>query len=632
MDKFNQFISSLAPKKTAKPSSPFSKPLYPTPTGNSSKVTGVFAPPKPTVTPVTSNAGATNPVVRKTTTSSMLPPAGQQYVNNLSAPEKRDSSGLLINPADAKFDRNTGKSIGGIATPNTPTPTAPTSSPTAPESPYLKYLNSLFDPSQLKSASKASIDANKRLADIQNRNETQQLEGRVNYENALDESGGLRSGAIQTAGGIQRRASAESAYGALEESAAARTAGVYQNNFDSMLGAGKSLYEIEQDQLEQNKPIEVGGVLYQKQEDGTYKPLTPTEQESAEGFTLGEGQTRYDAQGNIIAQGGSSSPITGTYEAGMNPTVDAYVKGIKSGTYKPSDVPEEYQNAVAQAMSQASNQPSESSKEVISIIDTLLANPKLDRIFGPVDQFVGGMLGEAAVAKNYFNQLKGVLSLENRQKLKGQGAISDFEFRVLGQAATALGRNLGNEFARAELQKLKDKLSGNAPIPTTPTEGDVWKAPDGVEYEFKKGLWSPMGSFNKVGGDTNRATSLEDAKARIARNESEGNGGYQALGPVVTSGQYKGERALGKYQVMPGNLPEWSKEAIGRVVTPTEFMNNPQLQEAIVSDRLTKIHKKYGNWSDVASVWFTGQPLAKGGNKKDVLGTTGQDYVRKFNA
>lgn len=628
MDKFNQFISSITPKKKATTS-----PFYPTPTGNSPKVTGVLAPQKPTASPVTSNAGATNPVIPKVTSPrSTLPPAGQQYVNNLSAPEKRDANGLLINPADAKFDRNTGKPIGGITAPNTPTPTTPTSSPTAPQSPYAKYLNSLFDPDQLKSTQDASAQANLRLAGIQSRNEKQALDGRVNYENALDKSGGLLSGARQSANMINRRASAESAYGAIEEGAAARTAGVYQNNFDSMLGAGKSLYEIEQDELKRNEPIEVGGVLYQKQGDGTYKPLTPTEQDSAEGFTLGEGQTRYDAQGNIIAQGGSSSPLTGPYEAGTNPTIDAYVKGIQSGTYKVSDVPDEYQDAVAQAMSQASNQPSESSKEVISIIDTLLANPKLDRIFGPVDQFLGGMLGEAAVAKNYFNQLKGVLSLENRQKLKGQGAISDFEFKVLGQAATALGRNLGNEFARAELQKLKDKLSGNAPIPTTPTEGDVWKAPDGVEYEFKKGLWSPMGNFNKVGGDTNRATSLEDAKARIARNESEGSGGYQALGPVVTSGQYQGERALGKYQVMPGNLAEWSKEAVGRSVTTTEFMNNPQLQEAIVSDRLTKIFKRYGNWSDVASVWFTGQPLAKGGNKKDVLGTTGRDYVRNFNA
>lgn len=632
MDKFNQFINSITPKKKATASPFTNRSAYPTPTGNSPKVTGVFAPQKPTVTPVTSNAGATNPVVRKTNTPSTLPPAGQQYVNNLSAPEKRDANGLLINPPGAKFDRNTGNPTGGVTAPNTPTPTTPPSSPTAPQSPYLKYLNSLFDPTQVKSASDNSTNANLRLSQIQSRNDKQALEGRVNYENALDKSGGLKLGAQQSANMINRRASAESAYGAIEEGAAARTAGVYQDNLNALLGAGKSIYDIEQDEYAKTKPVEVDGVLYQPQADGTYKPVTPIKQEADEGFTLGEGQTRYDSKGNIIAQGNTTSPLGGTYEPGTNPTIDAYVKGIQSGTYKVSDVPEEYQDAVAQAMSQASNQPSESSKEVISIIDTLLANPKLDRIFGPVDQFLGGMLGEAAVAKNYFNQLKGVLSLENRQKLKGQGAISDFEFKVLGQAATALGRNLGNEFAREELQKLKDKLSGNAPIPATPTDGDVWKAPDGVEYEFKKGLWTPMGNFNKVGGDTNRATSLEDAKARIARNESEGSGGYQALGPVVTSGQYKGERALGKYQVMPGNLAEWSKEAIGRSVTPTEFMNNPQLQEAIVSDRLTKIFKRYGNWSDVASVWFTGQPLAKGANKKDVFGTTGRDYVRNFNA
>lgn len=425
MDKFNQFISSLAPKKKAPTSSPF----YPTPTGNSPRVTGVFAPPKPTVMPVTSNAGATNPVVRKTNTPSTLPPAGQQYVNNISAPEKRDTNGLLINPADAKFDRNTGKPIGGT----TPTaPSNPTSTPTAPQSPYLKYLNSLFDPSQLKSASEASINANKRLANIQNRNETQQLEGRVNYEKALDESGGLRSGAIQTAGGIQRRASAESAYGALEESAAARTAGVYKDVYDQMLGAGKTVFEAETaaakaEQDQENKQREFGQKDTQIAQD-------------AEKLKQDAEKLRFDQE---FAQK--------KFEE------DKRQFGLEYALKK-----QELNQKASEASATATGKDAEALGSM-NLINTLIDNPNVDAIFGAIQ---GGLkLGNldprsnVQLARNQFNQVKGALALENRAKLKGQGAVSDFEGRTLESAASALGRNLGDAEGIRQLRQVRGAIA-----------------------------------------------------------------------------------------------------------------------------------------------------------------------------
>jgi hypothetical protein len=141
--------------------------------------------------------------------------------------------------------------------------------------------------------------------------------------------------------------------------------------------------------------------------------------------------------------------------------------------------------------------------------------------------------------------------------------------------------------------------------------------------------------FRGVGGGTNKASnvsSLQDAMRRIARNESDGSGGYKAVGPKITNpkSMYKGQRAIGKYQVMQGNIGPWSKEILGRSVTPTEFYNNPALQEKIVAGKMQQIYKKYGNWADVASVWFTGGPRSTGANKKDVLGTSGAQYVNKF--
>lgn len=140
--------------------------------------------------------------------------------------------------------------------------------------------------------------------------------------------------------------------------------------------------------------------------------------------------------------------------------------------------------------------------------------------------------------------------------------------------------------------------------------------------------------FNGVGGGTNSASnvrSLSDAMSRIARNESDGSGGYKALGPVLSSGMYKGQRAIGKYQVMEGNITPWAKELLGINITPQQFYANPQLQDRLVSAKMNQYYKKYGNWADVASAWFTGGPVSvANAKKKDAFGTSGAQYVNKF--
>lgn len=120
---------------------------------------------------------------------------------------------------------------------------------------------------------------------------------------------------------------------------------------------------------------------------------------------------------------------------------------------------------------------------------------------------------------------------------------------------------------------------------------------------------------------------LKIAKA-IAVTESSGS--PTKRGPVVSKGKYKGQKALGKYQIMPGNLKEWSKEALGKEVTEEEFLNNEALQDQIAVHQMKKIYGQYKNPQDVASVWFTGRPTTGGANAKDDLGTTGSGYVKKF--
>ncbi|TRC78508.1 hypothetical protein FJV80_24510 [Mesorhizobium sp. WSM4310] len=126
-----------------------------------------------------------------------------------------------------------------------------------------------------------------------------------------------------------------------------------------------------------------------------------------------------------------------------------------------------------------------------------------------------------------------------------------------------------------------------------------------------------------VGGD-----GMSAYAAAIRSIESAGSGGYSALGPMLKNGN----QALGAYQVMRSNLPSWSKETFGEVMSPKDFLSNSGAQDAVFEKQFGKYLSKYGNPQDAASAWFTGGPLSTGANAKDVLGTSGSVYVDKFNA
>ena len=113
----------------------------------------------------------------------------------------------------------------------------------------------------------------------------------------------------------------------------------------------------------------------------------------------------------------------------------------------------------------------------------------------------------------------------------------------------------------------------------------------------------------------------------IASIESQGSGGYSAVGPTTQ----KGNRAYGKYQVMDFNIPTWTEKHLGQRLTPNQFLQSPEAQEAVFKGEFGSYVSKYGNPQDAASAWFTGRPQSAGANRSDVLGTTGSGYVNKFN-
>lgn len=71
----------------------------------------------------------------------------------------------------------------------------------------------------------------------------------------------------------------------------------------------------------------------------------------------------------------------------------------------------------------------------------------------------------------------------------------------------------------------------------------------------------------------------------------------------------KSSGAMGKYQIMPGNLAGnkkgWDFEALGRDITSAQFMASPQLQEAIARYKLQQYYNKWGP-RGAAIAWYAG--------------------------
>jgi hypothetical protein len=105
----------------------------------------------------------------------------------------------------------------------------------------------------------------------------------------------------------------------------------------------------------------------------------------------------------------------------------------------------------------------------------------------------------------------------------------------------------------------------------------------------------------------------------------ESGGRYDLLGPTTKTG----DRAYGKYQVMGNNVPQWTKEALGKEMTPQEFLTSPEAQDAVFNTKFGQYVEKYGP-EGAAKAWFAGEKGMKNPNAKDQLGTSVQAYADRF--
>jgi hypothetical protein len=207
-----------------------------------------------------------------------------------------------------------------------------------------------------------------------------------------------------------------------------------------------------------------------------------------------------------------------------------------------------------------------------------------------------------------------------------------------GTVAGGIEQTFGDEKQRAKPQTLPEDEVRALPVddamPALGAPADLLALPS----PDRKRLTGPTTIHGGAPDEPLRLTDQRTPEAQgrasevygpaIAAVESRGSGDYEAVGPITKNG----DRALGRYQMMGRNLPKWTKDAVGRVVSPREFLASPEIQDQVFDHVFGGLVQKHGNAEDAASVWFTGRPQLEGGAARDVLGTTGHEYVAKFKA
>ncbi|EJC75567.1 Prophage tail length tape measure protein [Rhizobium leguminosarum bv. trifolii WSM2012] len=207
---------------------------------------------------------------------------------------------------------------------------------------------------------------------------------------------------------------------------------------------------------------------------------------------------------------------------------------------------------------------------------------------------------------------------------------SDFKNALLNN-----GGDIGKAFADAiqnaimnQVSKLWDKLFDqiiNGIIGSV--TGQAGSASSGIGGAISKAVTGAVSGKAPVIPVSR--SSLPDVSAYAKAIKSiESGGNYGALGPVTNSG----DRAYGAYQVMGANIPSWTKQALGRSMTASEFLTDRGAQDAVFSHKFGGYADRFGA-SGAAQAWFGGPgSVGKGGAGRDILGTSGTEYVDKFNA
>lgn len=221
---------------------------------------------------------------------------------------------------------------------------------------------------------------------------------------------------------------------------------------------------------------------------------------------------------------------------------------------------------------------------------------------------------------------------------QGQGAprnVGEGIYSAAGSIAGALMRKKAEKADAKNREEYKAKiaaaLGGAAPsamsfaAPYQP-EAIPEATPQPAPQKQTPQVPISTGSLVQSGGGIS-PQDMAQYRNSIGSIESAGSGGYSAIGP----NHPKYGRALGKYQMMEANLPQWTQAALGRQVSAQEFLASPEIQDAVFDDRFGGYVQKYGP-QGAAQAWFGGEGGVGKLDRKDSLGTSIGGYTDKFNS
>ena len=199
-----------------------------------------------------------------------------------------------------------------------------------------------------------------------------------------------------------------------------------------------------------------------------------------------------------------------------------------------------------------------------------------------------------------------------------QGVAPSFADRALAGDAGQPPKSEfdASTFAPSAPASLVDQGVSGASVPldtlTSPGFGGVPSAPvTGMEA-------IPVARATDIATPT---AGYADNMDRIAaaHRQIESGGNYGKLGLVNPK---TGDQAYGAYQVMGANVPVWTKEYLGRSMTPQEFLHDKNAQDAVYKARMGQYIGQYG-LNGALDHWL-------GMGKADFTGTTHPQYQQKF--
>lgn len=388
-----------------------------------------------------SNVGATS-----TTPPPVSVPAKQAYTQSIAQPATQPTTGPITGNATTPSGAVVDSKTGGLVTP----PTVNKSSNY--DAAYQAYIQTL-------QPSTEEVNATKNLNDLT-------LQSKKDQEDALNKG--------ETLGFATGEAARVNKNNSFAIDAATNTLNAYNGQRNATTAQDKARLDYESSLRDESKPFGVGDDTYTfNPASGQYeKTASKAQKLDTSVVNVGGNQVLIDNQTGktIRTLGAAPSSLAGgdqsAYTPGSNPSVDAWISQINSGSSKITDVPAALKNQVVQGLSSGSNQASaltnDSYTSAKQLLDAVVNNNGFKASVGfkgLIGSTIGPLSGTAAAdfTKNLDN-LKSLLSIDNIKYLKGQGQISDSERKLLADAATQLDPSQSETQFKATLQKIVDTL------------------------------------------------------------------------------------------------------------------------------------------------------------------------------